>query len=91
MARAAWRRTVSPAPQRPDRGVTLERGLHAIALLRSAPITTRDLAATLDVSRDTVERILAAIRRAGLPLSSEARGRERRHSLPAETLGRALP
>jgi len=43
------------------------------------------------VSRDTTERILASIRRAGLGLTTRASGRERLHSLPRETLARVVP
>lgn len=72
-------------------GTGLERGLYAIRLLRDAPISTAELARTLDLSRESVDEILLAIRRADLPLTSVRHGREVRHSLPKETLARVLP
>jgi DNA-binding IclR family transcriptional regulator len=62
---------------------SLKRGLEAIRLLRSAPISTGELARTLGVSRDTVDRILAAIRQAGFGLTTTRRGRRALHSLPS--------
>lgn len=81
---------------RADSLASLDRGLHVVALLRAGPCTVPELAETLDVSRDTVERILASIVRAGLTLMVERRpipGRhtaERWYSLPGGTLRRVM-
>ncbi len=71
---------------RTSQATILVRGLEAIHLLRAAPISAADLAQLLGVSRDTVERILTSMRRAGLKLSVERHGRELLYSLPVETL-----
>ncbi len=72
-----------------DDGLLL--GLEMIRLLRAGPIATWDLARTLGVSRDTVDRLLAAIRKSGLRLYSEKRGSEVLHALPPQTLSKVLP
>lgn len=64
------------------RGSSIERAVEVIRLISREPCTTGELAEGLDLSRDTVERILAALRRTGLPLTSEQEGREVFHSLP---------
>jgi DNA-binding transcriptional ArsR family regulator len=76
---------------RTSQATILLRGLEAVRLLRAAPISAADLAQLLGVSRDTVERILASIRTAGLGLASERQGRMIVYSLPAETLARTVP
>lgn len=64
------------------RGASIERAIEVIRLIARQPCTTGELATALVLSRDTIERILAALRRSGLPLTSEQEGREVWHSLP---------
>ncbi len=88
--RAAKPRPARRPPRTPRPHVDLERGLYAIRLLREQPISPGDLARTLGVSRDTVDRLFAAIRRAGLQLTRTKRGRYTYYSLPPDTLARVM-
>ncbi len=75
----------------PNRSTILVQALTAIRLLRERPRRTEEIAAELGCPRRTAERILAGIRDAGLEITTEVRGAERYHSLPAKTLARVLP
>jgi DNA-binding IclR family transcriptional regulator len=82
-----------PTPRtKPSQADTLRRGLEAIRLLREKPRRTEELAAELGIEQRSAERLLAAIREAGLDLVTEVRNqRHRYYSLPAKTLARVLP
>jgi len=77
-----------PTPPR-ERGASLERGLRALLLLLEAPRRTQDLAEALPASRDTVERILATLRRLDLVKAPWRQGREAWHVLVPGALERA--
>ena len=61
-----------------DRGTSIDRAFAAQRLLRK-PHTTGGLAKALGCSRDTAERVLAALRRAGVEIHTERKGREAWH------------
>jgi DNA-binding IclR family transcriptional regulator len=67
--------------RRPTQAEYLRRGLTAVALLRTEPRRVSDLVAALDLEEREVLRMLGSLRSEGLAIQTEARGRERWHSV----------
>lgn len=62
---------------------TLRRGIEMVRLIYERPRRVEELADELHMERRAIERLLAGLRLAGLEIVTEARGRERYHSLRA--------
>lgn len=60
---------------------TLRRGIETARLLWERPRRVEEVAEELDLERRAVERLLAGLRDAGIEIQTEARGRERYHSI----------
>jgi biotin operon repressor len=61
---------------------TLAQGFRALDLMASGPISVADLALDLGVSHDTIQRIIAGAREAGIGVLGERHGRRVLYSLP---------
>lgn len=71
----------APRKPQPTQAETLRRGIEMARLLATRPHRVEELAAALGMQRLAAERLLAQLRGAGLEIETEARGRERYHSL----------